>query len=326
MYRHLMGLAQQYFGEHDANSRLRLDSAEKLWEWMKAGGNSRLTSSNWQLHPGKDLFFRGQPNTDYALSSSLYRLCREQHTEPTTGHALRVDEQVMAVTERKILESMRDEGIGRLMTDGELLAVLQHHGIPTRLIDVSASPLEALFFAVDREDNADGRLFILHIHPNDAHQVDTTNFQSPALEWHNASHGEHRTKGEWTQRVALVDQAPLDPRMHAQRGRFLVGGLNKRYAGRSYRLNQTNVPGERFPEISTLGINFLASRMKKPNTRWNATGWTLRIAYAWKPELQERLKEVGISSDSMYPPLGEVRRLALKVAKDAVRDFAASGH
>ena len=316
-----MNLAGEFFGEHDSTARLNITSAEALWDWVHTGGEDRLTSDRWRLTPGVDLFFRGQPNVEYGLSSSLYRLCRQQRRSPASGLPSRVDERVLAVAESAIVAAMRDEGIGRNMTDGELLAVLQHHGIPTRLVDVSKSPLEALFFAVDQEHSADGRLFMLHIHPDESGQVDTIAFaDKEMLEWENTAHGTHRTKADWTERVALVDQAPLDPRMQAQNGRFFVGGLNKRYAGQSYLVAGRRVPADQFAEISTLSINFLGSTVGKPNAQWQATGWTLRVKSAWKSELLGRLGSVGISHDTMYPPLGEVRRLALSVARGAVAE------
>ncbi len=318
-------VAGQFFGEHDCNSRLGINSADALWTWVSDGGAKGFTSSAWTLHPGEDLFFRGQPNVEYSLSSSLYRICKG-HTDPVTGNTVRVDEQTIARAEQAILDSMREQGLGRLMTDGELLAVLQHHGIPTRLIDVSTAPLEALFFAVDQEHGVDGRLFAIHLHHAEGKPMDMENFaahdgQAPAetaLPWQGAAYGKTKTKSEWTERVALVDQAPLDSRMHAQRGRFLVGGLNKRYGGRSYMVDGLNRPGEDFPDISTLGVNFLKSTTGKANTHWPATGWTIRVDASWKPDLLGRLASVGITTDSMYPPHGEVRRLALKVAWDAV--------
>ncbi|MHA6757289.1 FRG domain-containing protein [Streptacidiphilus sp. PAMC 29251] len=161
--------------------------------------------------------YRGQPNAEYGLSSSLFRLCRT--------HVERVTEELMERTEARIIGAMRQEGLGRLMMDGELLAVLQHHGIPTRLIDVSVRPKEALFFAVDRDDDFDGRLFAIQLHPKNG-KLDKINLDgSSDLPWKGSALGTRYSKSAWTNRVAIAEPMDLDPRMRAQRGRFLVGGL-----------------------------------------------------------------------------------------------------
>lgn len=112
----------------------------------------------------------------------------------------------MQSAEQHLLRVLKHgEGLGRLMTDGELLAVLQHHGIPTRLIDVSAGPFEALFSAVDRAEDTDGRLFIIELPAVKNGRPDIIDLTAQdALEWEGIALGPHYAKSTWTNRVAVI--------------------------------------------------------------------------------------------------------------------------
>ncbi len=89
---------------------------------------------------GQRFAWRGMSSVDYRVSSTLHRSLENGATEA----------QVRA-TELDTIERAHDWnlGTGRLGTvdDLQLLADLQHYGVPTRLIDFTANPMTALWFA-----------------------------------------------------------------------------------------------------------------------------------------------------------------------------------
>ena len=225
------------------------------------------------------------------------------------------------------------------MTDGELLMVLQHHQMPTRLIDVSAASKEALYFAVESNDGTDGRLFLLHPHSLDyqalsapapfvvdARSKDTTEEQLRAwraVPWTGKTRGQQRAAGDWTYRVALVDDPALDPRMRAQLGHFLVGGILARYSGMDMTVGKDRVPVEEAADVSTLPIHFPSyTRNTTPHGSWPASGWTIRVKASWKPYLRQLLKTglEPIDDDAMYPPVLEekTKRLVLRRTRNTI--------
>lgn len=306
----MTSLSSDFFNGIALNQHLRIASADDVWNFL-----NESMAGGWSA--GGTVVYRGQSSASHSLSSSLYRLCRT-----VAGDGVRITEAHLATAERAVLASARGQGLGRRMTDGELLMVLQHHGIPTRLIDVSLQPMEALFFAVAGNDGAPGRLFVID-YQDDELSLAAASAYGPAgqderqLPWAEQAKGT-RSTGEWSETVAPVVDAPLDPRMRAQLGKFLVGGLNVRNAGRSIRIaGGRAVPPEEYANISTLGINFLRQRRKTRHKNWSATGWVLNIAAPWKAELRARLGDLDdkITHDTMYPPHLEVRRLAIEDAK-----------
>lgn len=91
-------------------------------------------------HP---LWFRGIHNSKYKLNPSLYRIKQK-------------DKEQWANLETSIIERFKERSLPYLpyaFNDSwAWLFFMQHHGVPTRLLDWTENPFIALFFALDEVD------------------------------------------------------------------------------------------------------------------------------------------------------------------------------
>ncbi|MFZ3501534.1 type I restriction-modification system subunit M [Vibrio harveyi] len=96
--------------------------------------------------------FRGVENKAYKLEPSIMRLGYDKE-----------DELINA--EKRLFKHFKEQAIPHLeynpSNDWEWLALAQHHGLPTRLLDWSRNPLVALYFAIESESDTDGAVYIL---------------------------------------------------------------------------------------------------------------------------------------------------------------------
>lgn len=154
--------------------------------------------------------WRGQPDLSWKLNPGLMR--RLDLYSRANGS---VTESQLHGHERQLLVSARAAGYGRAVGDIELLAILQHHGAATRLLDVSSDPMVAMWFAVENQDYLakDGALFAINISNAMVISGDETR--------------------QWTELmnsmqlglIAYYEPPGADERIKVQRGRFIFSRL-----------------------------------------------------------------------------------------------------
>lgn len=302
----------RFFRDRELNQRksVHIETEQDLWNFLSSTrpdpadpeSRSRIEAAT----KSAPLLFRGQAHESFGISSSLYRFIREE-----TKSA--VSEALLFEVEESILEVAKSKGLGKAMPDGHLLMLLQHYGIPTRLIDVSSGPLEALYFATEHRDATDGRLFIVKVIERDG-WISRRDLDGDSLPWGRQG------RGDWTEEVSVVEPLALDPRMGAQASKFLIGGTIRASADRNIHFEGHNnfLDKDELPQITTLSVGFHKVAPGMNRTPWHALGWTIRIPAEWKASIRKRLAEVNITRDSMYPPFAAVQWEATAAARDFI--------
>lgn len=101
---------------------------------------------------GQNVVFRGHSDIKYELQTSLGRC------EPIKGKTtLQLEKRIFKLFKESSLPYLEFKPTNEL----EWLAVAQHFGLPTRLLDWSYNPLVASYFAVESNPDSDSALFVL---------------------------------------------------------------------------------------------------------------------------------------------------------------------
>jgi len=258
--------------------------------------------------------WRGQVNADWALHSSLYRRLKLTNgNNPVEKDIDKVEGDILARLHRWGLHNL--QGRGRLSVLNQL-AMLQHFGAPTRLIDISFNAWVGVFFAVEEkwsnatlvEENSDARVFVFDvtdriINESKDKRMWEDQFSRP---WTNVA---EIPSLEWTTSFFAWKPTSLDARIFAQNGGFLFGGVPSANGPGGTRFQFPRSPNFQdgwWPIDTARGECCIAARAhkfaaKKGVTSKNAL-YTFRISAAAKADIRKRLELMfGYRHSTIYP-------------------------
>lgn len=281
----------------DDAARRRQARTMAKWKWWHVARGSdeyrirELLRAIWDLHAmyGSDdpWLWRGQPNAVFNISPGI-------HTRLQTNRHPLDDTEVNKATVH-LLEAAR---LARLdihedvkLPDMALLALLQHHGAATPLLDVSLDPMLALYMAVvspsHDDSNKHGALFAIRrpagsrIEPYDSRMfTDIYDSLKPS-------------------EVALYSAPDVSHRLRIQRGHFLCGRV-------SAEDERSTIPLTVDSGSHTAG-SWIWRRMKNRGKQGAAVKAdtdvaVFRVAAQFKAAIQEWLEQrTGLTRDFVYP-------------------------
>lgn len=260
--------------------------------------------------------WRGQVDADWALHSSLYR-----RLSLTTGS--NPDEAALTKQEIEILIDLHRWGLHMHPTGGRLsilgqLAMLQHYGAPTRMIDISLNAWVGAWFAVEKKwqngsevhNDRDARLFAVDITGRlvNEHEIYRTWEDSISRPWPDGKASTIK-KEEWTTSVYAWKPSRLDARISAQNGAFLFGGVpaTTKPDGNKFQFPKSpdNKNGHWKIEEGRSACSIPIRPHKFDATRGKATTgafYTFRIKASAKQPIRERLEKLfGYTHATIYP-------------------------
>ena len=229
--------------------------------------------------------FRGQRESEWSLDTSLDRAIKVEY-ENGYGHPLDRDTEQGELLFR--FQQQAHHHIDNLPSAEDLaswLALMQHHGVPTRLLDWTKSPYVALYFALIEEPQ-DDRCAVWTINldwlNSKGHELIGLEAVMSVMRNSQTNGGNRYSSIPLTEEPVIVKVDPLraNERMVAQQGFFLCKLYHRATFSQilmSMMIN-TNVPDQ--PVLRKLTI-----------------GKDLRI------EILKRLREMNIHSASLFPGL-----------------------
>lgn len=227
--------------------------------------------------PGETVWFRGQENKDWTLTPSIAR------------HPKGIAAEIMLL-KRFMQNAMPYVENKRPKAEWEWLFLMQHYGVPTRLLDWTESPLVGLYFAVQdnpKENENDGCLWCLL--PTKLNEKANFDFHFPS-EIPTFDQDEKIMQSYLPTNVAIDHKSSLNP----------VAAIALRDSPRMY---------------AQLGVFTITHREQTPIEKVNPPDhlWRFIIPAKDKAEIRKQLAYLRFTKLTLFPELGNVAVTAKEI-------------
>lgn len=235
-------------------------------------------------------WYRGHSCASYKLEPHLYR----HKTIKDAVNLLALESQMMADFKRQSMLSSYHQAADDPKDRVQLLFYMQHHGVPTRLLDWSSNPFIALYFALSGAKRDEGgeyvesaAVWILDPYRWNKHALQELKWEDcgPAFTEDTRIKSYLPTETDPLRRYPwpiAISGAANTPRMMAQRGNFTIFSDDLRPMEEIYR-------AEGFPADSLIRIEIPAEKIDSVLQVLIAVGYTDSVAY---PDLQGLAMEI----------------------------------
>jgi len=254
---------------------------------------------------GSFYYYRGMPNARFHLKTSLDRALEGKRPH---DHARR--ERMFLDEFRRVAHNHLPAGSLPSTTFG-WLSLMQHYGVPTRLLDLTRSPYVALYFAVrDWNTACDAAVWAINpsgLHDAARHRLREKSFPLPLRDEHeyllrDFVADEYFINAFFGSRygiAAVLEPTWADRRMANQQGAFLISDA---------------MPGGLEDTLADLLISRPdQDEREKEMLRRNARDWSvvkIVVRQSLKKELFMRLTSMNVHAGTLFPDLyGEALRI-----------------
>jgi hypothetical protein len=282
--------AEEYYGSYERSIASLVDLHEREGQ-VQAFSDAT----------GLRFFWRGQSDAAWGVHSSLHRRLAIH-----TGVQLEaLSEPTVVAKEREIVNSAREwvrPAVGARLTSVDLLARLQHFGVPTRFIDFTRAAKIATYFAVSANPGTDGRLIIAA-----ARRAPSDDFRNSfVVPW---ATGSSTYPTDWPSHLYLMDDHADFLRIIEQSGVFLTGGTPssrpRRRTAAGVALTASDARRAMSIPLSlhswTQAEELAATGAISGRVPTIASVLTLRVPHAAKSQVRRDLEAEGYTMKRLFP-------------------------